>query len=1087
MAEFLGHESGSHRETTHTHSSDDGRVTTRSGKSTLIEAIKGYDNLEVLDLETLRYTPTVEVTSTMIRTPLPRFSTFENGNGHEGEPSPRQLDNSDIRRYLSLTDDKYNELKSRLYFQRDQQPKNTCDFSFRLIDTPGLDFTKGDSNGQSAESESGVFASKTFPAVLNQLVPTCAIHLVLLVVPDVTDNDHVDYIDFYRNTLPVPDSNVVYVYRGKRGKETPIVPQPRDKPLEGNHYARPAHILIDKIFTKNDPIRACLARNDISRILELALLNEPVLMQPKKPPFIKSLDDFLEDRYSEVLKSIHNAVATTEESSTFQNILQSTKNQCDEDARNEIGLSSSPMKLIFSQRFENTWDAQPTNKTMVVNMESTDGEITQVDILQHNVEIVRQDGGKGTHQFSISFQWTSTTHGVFDVRIYARDTTRLSRNTREEVAETVRNAVSKSRNPLSQQKSIVEFLERYRRYNFMYHLASSSVVHPDAIQILSVCNVDQSTPIDLFECVEKLERAYIETASIYAPLYFLPENISHEINVDHSDYMNHFSPMIRKFKQHLLDRQAQTPWAKIGIEVLIPSTLVTIDEVCAALEVYYKPWLVIKRVSGDVLSLDSCYINLAIVEASDQRQKDKKDLKAQATAFNRIPNYKEISKDNIEASIPLKELFDKRKLRDGSYGTPKTILVQGRPGIGKTTFCKKLVHAYQCGLWKDRFDAVLWLPLRQLKSFKAHNLDDLLRKKYFAGHPIQEKESLAAALAARNSKVLFILDGLDEILAEAQTEQDIALAAFLKRVLRQEHVVIASRPSGVDTSTLPKLDLELEIVGFSAQNVKDYLYRVLNHDTAKAVQDYIEQTPLIQGLVNIPAQLDVICYSWDVLYSDKDSLTMTGLYQTLVRRLWCKDAARLQKEAGREHTVQHNQCLLPHQIDQLMAIEDEYLSFLAFKGMEDDHRIEFDESTLLEVMRKLEELRRKADQGPLPSQLLDTLKRTSFLHTTDTELDTSKGSSQRAWHFLDLTFQEYFAAAWLARHLQNSPNSSAPMMTVEETKAFIQQHKYNPRYQIFWWMVAGLLQGETLALFFDTLQGAPVDLIGGYHHHLLAA
>ncbi|KAF9998772.1 hypothetical protein BGZ79_007557, partial [Entomortierella chlamydospora] len=63
----------------------------------------------------------------------------------------------------------------------------------------------------------------------------------------------------------------------------------------------------------------------------------------------------------------------------------------------------------------------------------------------------------------------------------------------------------------------------------------------------------------------------------------------------------------------------------------------------------------------------------------------------------------------------------------------------------------------------------------------------------------------------------------------------------------------------------------------------------------------------------------------------------------------------------------------------------------------------------------------------------------------------------------------------------------ASLMTVEETKSYIQQHKYNPRYQIVWWMVAGLLQGETLVSFLELLQGAPVDLIGGYHHHLLAA
>ncbi|KAF9164130.1 hypothetical protein BGX20_001075, partial [Mortierella sp. AD010] len=442
------------------------------------------------------------------------------------------------------------------------------------------------------------------------------------------------------------------------------------------------------------------------------------------------------------------------------------------------------------------------------------------------------------------------------------------------------------------------------------------------------------------------------------------------------------------------------------------------------------------------------------------------------------------------APIPLEKLFDKRKLRDEREDVPKTILIQGRAGIGKTTLCKKLVHLYQSGLWKDRFDAVLWLPLRQLKAYKACDLEDLLYKKYFAHHPRQEKESLVAALVNRKDKVLFILDGLDEILTDTQTDNGIALKEFLIHLLRQQHVVITSRPSGVDVSILPKLDLELETVGFSTKNVNDYLSSVLAPDDAKAVQDFIKRVPSIQGLVNIPVQLDVVCYSWDSLPSNDQSITMTALYQAMVRKLWCKDAERLHR-VGASLTPKRIHRLPPYQIDNLVATESEYLSFLAFKGMQNGHKIEFDEPTLLNTMQELDELRKMTNQEHLPYQLLDELKQTSFLHRADAELDIDMDDSQRAWYFLHLTFQEYFAATWLVRHLQvkqKNPNtSSIPMMTMEETKAYIQQHKYNPRYQIVWWMVAGLLQGEALVSFFELLQGAPADLIGGYHHHLLAA
>ncbi|KAF9347438.1 hypothetical protein BGX26_001071, partial [Mortierella sp. AD094] len=520
--------------------------------------------------------------------------------------------------------------------------------------------------------------------------------------------------------------------------------------------------------------------------------------------------------------------------------------------------------------------------------------------------------------------------------------------------------------------------------------------------------------------------------------------------------------------------------------------LLSFSHVQVALQTYYEPYLTIQRVSGDTLSLESCYINLAIVEAPDQRRKEKEELKVQAAAFHRLPSFEGISKANMKGSIPLETLFDERELRDGRNGVPRAILVQGRAGIGKTTLCKKLVHAYQSGLWRDRFDVVLWLPLRQLKAFRAHNLEDLLCKKYFEHRPKNEKDALVSALTARvrDGKVLFVLDGLDEVLTDTRLEEGIVLDSLLRNLIGQDHVVITSRPSGVDMSILPKLDLELETIGFSTQNVNDYLTNVLTPDDATAVQGFIKRTPLIQSLVNIPVQLDVICYNWDPLLWN-ESVTVAGLYQTMVRKLWCKDVLRLQKsKPGNELTPPLIKILRPYQIEQLMAVESEYLGCLAFKGIQHNHQIEFDEQTLCDAMEELDQYRAKANQEPLPLQLLNTLKQTLFLHTADADLDAGKNDSHRAWYFLHLTFQEYFAATWLSRHLKIDQGSSTRglvlSMTLEMTKTFIQRHKYNPRYEVVWWMVAGQLEDKALELFFDLLKGAPRDLIGGRHQQLLA-
>ncbi|KAF9138973.1 hypothetical protein BGX20_007700, partial [Mortierella sp. AD010] len=181
-------------------------------------------------------------------------------------------------------------------------------------------------------------------------------------------------------------------------------------------------------------------------------------------------------------------------------------------------------------------------------------------------------------------------------------------------------------------------------------------------------------------------------------------------------------------------------------------------------------------------------------------------------------------------------------------------------------------------------------------------------------------------------------------------------------------------PSGLDRSLLPSIDLELETIGFSQQNVNDFLIKVLRPEAVKTVQNFIQQTPLIRGLVNIPVQLDVICFSWDSLPTDGLTITMTGLYQLMVRKLWCKDALRLGKSAGgRTLTPQQINQLRPKEIDEVMDTEMQLLGYLAFKGMKNNHQIEFDEETLRNAFG---DVRTAFKIDLFPSQLLEDMKQT---------------------------------------------------------------------------------------------------------------
>ncbi|KAF9902643.1 hypothetical protein EC991_004739, partial [Linnemannia zychae] len=462
------------------------------------------------------------------------------------------------------------------------------------------------------------------------------------------------------------------------------------------------------------------------------------------------------------------------------------------------------------------------------------------------------------------------------------------------------------------------------------------------------------------------------------------------------------------------DSLVSTPVEHIA-EQLCPSQY-SLKDIQSALKTHYEQDLFIRRISGEELDLGTCFVNLAIVESPEQSEKEKQYLKKQAAVFCRLPSSEAVQRSNIQSSIRLEQLFEKRMLRDGKEGTPQRILVKGRAGIGKTTLCRKLVLAHQNGLWKERFDIVLWLQLRQFRGSTSSTLDSLLREKFIGAQLTdREQEGLASTLAvrAKEGKVLFILDGLDEIAADAQGDNN-PLMPLLQTLFGQHHVLITSRPWGLNKFTLPQIDLELETIGFSQKNVKDFVAKVLDPEPAMMVQDFIQQNPLIQGLVNIPVQLDVICFCWDSLPMDDSQVTMARLYQLMARKLWCRDALQLNRSIGGEVLKEQElNDFSPEKIDEMMAVEMHYLGFLAFKGLTNDHQIEFDHKTLLNTFDDLKGYRKSMNNGNTSPQLLSMLKKTSFLHTVDADLDLDKSELKQTWSFLHLTFQEYFAALWI--------------------------------------------------------------------------
>ncbi|KAI1465801.1 armadillo-type protein [Daldinia caldariorum] len=485
--------------------------------------------------------------------------------------------------------------------------------------------------------------------------------------------------------------------------------------------------------------------------------------------------------------------------------------------------------------------------------------------------------------------------------------------------------------------------------------------------------------------------------------------------------------------------------------------------------IYTKENLKIERLSGQCLPMDQCYINLAIVRDLGGTSDALVNQSFQFSLSTRL----RVETPAKELQVGLHSLFDPRKQGDGSQKAQRRILIRGRAGVGKTTLCKKIVHEFiHNQMWTSEFDYIFWIPLRKLNEIKLKKLDKMFSQLYF--HDRTDGSILAEALwhaidTKKYERCLFILDGLDE-LSELVESHPTVLG-----LLRKPNVIITTRPHKQLSPSL-KIDLELETIGFYPDQVQCYLEKVAEEPSdVQEIKLYIQKHQLIQSLVRIPIQLDALCQAKDRITKGPSPDTMTTIYEAITQHLWEKDIERLERESknyvnGASET----------EIYERIKPEAEYLEHLAFNGMCNDV-VEF-------RPQHRDKVRTYIALSDSKFPLNERLGRLSFLRPSR-YFNTEK--SKQNYHFLHLTFQEFFAAKYIVRKwksgilecldfqdLERSPSKISP-------RDFIRENKYDARFDIVWRFTAGLLRGEGLQHFFDLIEQEPRDILGPVHQRLV--
>ncbi|KAF1950992.1 hypothetical protein CC80DRAFT_425498 [Byssothecium circinans] len=511
---------------------------------------------------------------------------------------------------------------------------------------------------------------------------------------------------------------------------------------------------------------------------------------------------------------------------------------------------------------------------------------------------------------------------------------------------------------------------------------------------------------------------------------------------------------------------------------------------------YTADRLKIERLSGDLLPLERCYINLAIVEvpkktAQHAEKRPEEGAVPHTSPFSLAARLK-AETPNQTIQMELASLFDPRKNSNGETVIPRRILIRGRAGVGKTTLCKKIVNEFASPSedfrkWNELFDRVLWVPLRRLKEWQAsqYDLEEIFCHEFFARKEDREMRTVLAKEMQRvveKGRTLFILDGMDEIAQELTGEGN--KSEFLQTLLNQPNAIITSRSHVSLPKNVRVPDLELETIGFYPDQVGAYLEATFtNPKKVEDVQSYLQAHQLIQGLVRIPIQLDALCYTWDSFHGKAVPQTITAIYRVIEESLWKKDIVRLEKKMdGKLVTEDDFKDMDTDLIKDLVNAEIYFLEGLAFTGLRNDV-INFGLEHRKAIFKEF-----KLSNRSIP--WARTLPRLSFLRTSE----PSEEDDKRDYHFLHLTFQEYFAARYFVRHWRaeeprpplNCLQLSTGKCDMVEPTTFLQEHKYDPRYDIFWRFVVGLLDANGEALgFFEAIEQEPRDLLGPTHQRLV--